>query len=398
MFFQNLLRSYKNSFSGLPKEAWLLSIVVFVNRIGSMVLFFLSLYLTRKLGFSIAQAGQMVSLYGLGSLIGSYSGGWLSDRIGPIRVQLISLFLSAIGYIILGYVQTPFLIGMMLFMVAVVAEALRPANNTAISEVCPPELRARGFALNRLAINLGISIGPAIGGFLALHSYLYLFWIDGLTCLAGFFFLLYFFGTRRFIHSEKRESDGQEYRSPFNDYFFLFMLAMLLLMGFLFVQFFNTWPLYLRSSYSLAENQIGLLIAFNAILVSVVEMPLVHKLEKGNVLRSIAWGALFLFTGFAILPFSTGFAFALFTVFIWSIGEMLVFPMTAGMIANRATDANRGKYMGLLSFNFSLAFVIGPMIGSGIYTKFGGDFLWYASGLAGLIVWISVLIAARKHK
>lgn len=398
MFFLNLFRSYKESFSGLPKEAWLLSIAVFVNRIGSMVLFFLSLYLTRKQGFSVTQAGQMVSLYGLGALIGSYSGGWLSDRIGPIRVQLISLLLSALGYVVLGYVTTPFLIGLMLFAVAVVAEALRPANNTAISEVCPPELRARGFALNRLAVNLGISVGPALGGFLALYNYLYLFWIDGLTCLAGFFFLLYFFGTRRNIHSEKQKTDGQEYRSPFKDYFFLFMLAMLLLMGFLFVQFFNTWPLYLRSSYMLAENQIGLLVAFNAILVSVVEMPLVHKLEKGNVLRSIAWGALFLFAGFAILPFSTGFAYALFTVFIWSIGEMLVFPMMAGLIANRATDANRGKYMGMLAFNFSLAFVIGPVIGSGIYTNFGGDMLWFSSGVVGIFVWGSILFAGRGKK
>ena len=129
MFFMNLIKSYKMSFSGLPRDAWLLSITIFVNRLGSMVLFFLSLYLTRKMGYSISQAGQMISIYGIGALIGSYSGGWLSDRIGPIRVQLLSLFLSALGYIILGYLQSLLHIGLMLFLVAIVAEALRPANN-----------------------------------------------------------------------------------------------------------------------------------------------------------------------------------------------------------------------------------------------------------------------------
>jgi len=173
---------------------------------------------------------------------------------------------------------------------------------------------------------------------------------------------------------------------------------MLLLMGFLFVQFFSTWPLYLRVSYGLAENQIGILVAFNAILVSLVEMPLVHRLEKGNVLKNIAWGSLFLFAGFAILPLAESFSFALFTVLIWSIGEMLVFPMMAGFIANRANNANRGKYMGLLSFNFSLAFVIGPIIGSGIYTKFGGTALWTAAGFTGIFVWLILLISGRKFK
>jgi len=208
MIFNRLFHAYTKSFAGLPRDAWLLAAAVFINRAGSMVLFFLSLYLTQKMGFTISEAGQMISLYGMGALIGSYTGGWLSDRIGSIRVQMISLVLSAFGYVILGYMRQPIYIASMLFVVAIVAEALRPANNTAISEVSSPELRARGFALNRLAINLGVSIGPALGGFLALYSYHYLFWIDGLTCLAGFSLLLYFFkGKTRF---ELRPSKSKE--------------------------------------------------------------------------------------------------------------------------------------------------------------------------------------------
>jgi len=393
-----LFKSYKESFAGLPRDAWLLSVVVFVNRSGSMVLFFLSLYLTQKMGFTISEAGEMVSLYGLGALAGSYAGGWLSDRMGSIRTQMISLFLSSIGYVLLGYASGRLLIGLMLFLSALAAEALRPANSTSVSEVCPPELRARGFALNRLAINLGVSIGPALGGFLALYSYRWLFWIDGLTCFAGFLLLVYFFRRKADFKAGKSTTQETVYTSPFKDYFFLYLLVMLLMMGLLFVQFFNTWPLYLRGSYHLAENQIGILSASNAIFVAIFEMPLVHRLEKGNTLKTIAWGSLLLFTGFAILPFAQSFIYALFTVLVWSIGEMLVFPMMAGFIANRANDTNRGKYMGLLSFNFALAFVIGPVIGSGIYSNFGGDMLWFAAGGAGVFVWACILLAARGKK
>jgi len=383
--FQRFFIRYKQSFSGLPREAWHLSFIVFVNRSGTMVLFFLSLYLTRKLNYSIADAGRLISLYGLGALAGSLLGGWLSDKIGSARVQFLSLFFNGIGFIVLSFLYQPLWLGLALFVTAALGESFRPANSTALAEVCPPEKRSRGFALNRLAVNLGISVGPAVGGFLATVDYKFLFWVDGVTCILAALLLLFIFDVKRTYRPAKTTDKSASIVSPYRDLTFLFLLSLLFLTGLLFTQFFNTWPLYLRESYFLREDQIGLLVALNAVLVSIFEMPIIHRFEKKNPFSVILPGAILLFAGFAILPFGNGWLYGAFTVIVWSIGEMLVFPLTGGYIANRAQDSNRGTYMGLFSFVFSLSFVFGPSIGSAIYSRFGGDFLWFLSGIGGIV-------------
>ena len=185
MSLKRLYRGYLNRSGDLPREAWLLSLVVLINHAGSMVVFFLPLYLTGDKGFSVMTAGRIISVWGFGSLIGSYAGGGLSDRWGPKPVQRMSLLLGGIGYILLGYLDSLAAIVALTFVLAVVANAFRPANVTAFSELCAGETQARGFALMRLAVNLGFSVGPALGGILAMHGYRYLFWANGLTSLAA---------------------------------------------------------------------------------------------------------------------------------------------------------------------------------------------------------------------
>ncbi len=386
---------YIAAYKGLPKMAWLLSLIILINRSGSVVLFFLVLYLTSQLDYSVSDAGRMISVYGLGSLVGSYLGGWLSDKIGVIRVMIFSLLFSAIGYVILSYTKNSLLITLILFFIAIVAEAFRPANSTALALVCTPEIRARGFALNRMAVNLGVTIGPAVGGFLALMGYSVLFWFDALTCLVAAIFLFIIFKDIDFTDSKKSMENSLKLKSPLKDYFYLMLLFLLFLTGVIFVQLLNTWPLYLKSFYKLIENQIGLLFAINGIMIVLIELPLIHSLERISTLKIMAIGTILFAGGFGILPLSTSYLFVAITVVIWTFGEMLVFPLVAGLIANRASDDNRGQYMGLFSFTFSLAFVIGPALGSWIYDDIGPHQLWIGSGVLGLIVTIGLLILEK---
>jgi MFS family permease len=390
-----ILYKYTAAYKGLPKMAWLLSLIILINRSGSVVLFFLVLYLTSQLDYTVTEAGRMISVYGLGSLVGSYLGGWLADRIGVVRVMIFSLILSAIGYIILSYTKNSLLITLILFMVAIVAEAFRPANSTALALVCTPEIRARGFALNRMAVNLGVTIGPAVGGFLALISYSLLFWFDALTCLIAALFLFIIFKNIDFTDSKKSKENSLKRKSPLKDYFYLMLLFLLFLTGIIFVQLLNTWPMYLRSFYNLIENQIGILFAINGIMIVIIELPLIHSIERKSTLKIMTIGTILFAGGFGILPLSTSYLFAAITVVIWTLGEMLIFPLVAGLIANRALDENRGQYMGLFSFSFSLAFVIGPALGSWIYDNIGPHQLWTISGVLGFLIMVGLLILEK---
>ena len=378
-----LSRQIRAPYQGLPRTVWMLALVIFVNRSGSMVLFFLTLYATEKLGLSMARAGTLVSTYGFGALFGSYLGGWLSDRWGTHRVQFWSLLGSGVGYIVLGYMQTFFSLMITLFIVALVAETFRPANAAAVAEASPADLRARSYALNRLAVNLGIAVGPAVGGFLARIDYLWLFWADGLTCLASALFFRVFVKN---LPAPEHVDTGLPGQPPYKDRLFVSILILSFVMACIFFQLFTTWPLYLRNVYQLLEPQIGSLLAMNAMLIVLLEMPLIYRLPAKRNYQILSVGSFLLLIGFGLLPLGHGYAFVIMTVLIWTIGEMLVFPILMSVVANRASDRQRGQYMGWHTLVFSLGFVVGPTLGSRLYAGLGGTVFWLGIGGLGAVV------------
>ena len=388
--FRKIKDAYAQAYRGLPRRAWILFAVNLVNSSGAMVIFFLSLYLTRKLGLSPARAGQALSLYGAGSLAGAFLGGWLADRVGSIRIQKASLAVCGVLLVILGQVRSVWGILPLLFSLALFAGMLYPANATSMSKICPPELQVKGFALNRLANNLGATIGPAVGGVLALRDYRLLFWADGLTSLAAaaVFALLWResrgrengMGVTRMSEAGRGEPSvgkgvGKE-RSPWRDGPFLLLTLIFLVWSAVFIQFLTAYPLYMRNVYGLAENRIGQLFAVNTILIVFLEMILMEKIRRYPLLRMINLSFILLGVGFGLMPLGRGFAFAALTVAILTFGEMLSMPLVTALIAGRATDATRGRYMGIFSLGFSLAFVVAPASGMAIYGRFSGDAVW----------------------
>ncbi|MBN1780842.1 MFS transporter [bacterium] len=392
---KNLIQKYRESYAGLPREAWWLAWVVFINRCGMMVVFFMTLYLTRKLGFGLRQAGQIMSIWGIGSLFGSYFGGWLCDRWGTYKVQVYSLIWNGVGFIVLGQMDRFETIALTIFLVAVVGEAFRPANITAFTEICPPDIRARGIVLNRLAANLGIAFGPAVGGFLARIDYGLIFWVDGLTCLAaaGLFYSL--FRNSQRLQPEP-EATAAAAESPWHDGLFMGVMGLLLVLAVVFFQIFNTWTIYLREINRLLENEIGLLLTINCILLVLFEMPVIHRLERLNPIPVVMAGIVFLFGGFFLLPFCPHYLYVAMTVVLWTIGEMLVFPLIATFIANRADDSVRGRYMGVFTLTFSMAFVVAPLAGSMAYTRLGPRPMWLSTGLIGAVVWLGFFYVNKR--
>ena len=371
---------YREAYSGLPRDAWLLAILELVNRSGTMVFFFLTLYMTRRLGFTLGETGRVMSAYGLGSVVGTYFGGRLCDRIGAYHVQKLSLALSGVLLIALSLPRSPLVFGLLLALVALTSEALHPANATATAEICPPALRPRGFALSRLATNLGVSIGPVVGGFLALVDYRWLFWADGLTCLAAAALALRLLPNA----GPHKASRPRPTRSAWRDLGFVAMLPLILGVGLIFVQMINAFPLYMRSVYGLPENAIGGLLAVNTLLIVAIEMLIMHGLRAARPQRVASVGVLLLGCGFALMPLGRTGLYAILTVVVWTMGEILTMPMLMTLVSLRANEAAQGEYQGLCSLAFATAWVVGPTLGMGVYGHLGPDSLWFGCGLLGL--------------
>jgi predicted MFS family arabinose efflux permease len=393
-----IVRVYRDAFAGLPRAAWIIALAGFINRSGTMVLPFLAIYLTARRGFSPAGAGALLSLFGVGSSVGSLLGGWLCDRLDANLVQFVSLLGGGIGLVALGQVASPWAIGVTLFLVALVGEAYRPASSTALARACRPADRPRIFALRRLALNLGMTFGPAIGGLLAVHDYAWLFILDGATCMLAAIPVWTLVAPRRprSAPSGPATAAADPGVSPWRDGPFLALVGLVSLLAVVFFQLWGTYPLTMRHAYHLPEDRIGLLFAVNTLLIVGFEMVLIHLLRALSPLRVAAAGALLLAGGLGLVPLGSTFAFAAACAVVWTIGEMLSLPLLEAVVANRAGSGRSGRYMGLYMSSFSVAFILAPLVGTTLYERFGSDVLWAACGLAGLPLGAGFLALERR--
>jgi predicted MFS family arabinose efflux permease len=380
--------AYRDAFSGLSRPVWLLSIATLINRSGTMVLPFLALFLTEERGFTTTQAGQALALYGLGAVAASYVGGRLCDRIDPHRIMKWSLTLTAVCFLVLGSLRGRLAISAMVVVLSFAGEIFRPANLAALVAASDAGQRARSFALMRLAVNLGMTLGPTAGGFLALKSYRWLFVADGATCLLAAALLQIVFPRSEVRAApEAAPSARAAVRPPWRDRPLLAILGLMFLLNLVTFQLSGTFPLALRDLYGFSEARIGLALAVNTLIIVLFEMVLVHSLAGRDPLKASGVGAFLFCAGLGLLPFGSGFAYVVFTVVVWTVGEMLVFPLSASAVAERAPEESRGTTMGLLNLSFASAFVVAPLVGTWIYQNLGPERLWYGCGAVGLVVW-----------
>ena len=285
---------YKNAYGGLSSGTWLLSIVMLVNRMGTMVIPFMTIYLTQQFGVSIAKAGFVMSIFGLGAITGALIGGRIVDRIGYYYVQFGALIGGGIMFIVLGQMHSYASICVTTFILATVNESFRPANTVAIAHYSKKQNRTRSYSLNRLSINLGWAIGGALGGILASYNYSLLFWVDGISNLAAAFLLYITLSPKRNLSTEKmRKEKNVIITSAYKDHAYIVFIILTFFFAFCFFQMFITIPVFFKEKFHLSVFFIGLLMAVNGIIICFFEMITVFKLEgKRPPLHYISIGML----------------------------------------------------------------------------------------------------------
>lgn len=381
---------YRDAYKGLSNYTWLLSCVMLVNRSGTMVIPFMTIYLTRPaMGYSIGQAGLVMSVFGLGAIFGGFMGGRLTDRFGFYPVQLVTLTGGGILFILLGQVRSLPLICLSTFLLSLVNEAFRPANSTAIAHYSKEENRTRSYSLNRLAINLGWAIGGAIGGILASINYHLLFWVDGLTNIAAALLLRYFLSPapNGIVHDNK-ENNTLGSRSAYSDRNYLFFIVLVILFAVCFFQLSATLPVYYKRVLRLPEYIIGFLMALNGLIIVVVEMVLVFRMEgKRENLHYIFLGAAWVGLSYLFLNiFPATALIAVFSMIVLTFGEIFAMPFMNSFWISRTKAGNRGQYAGLYAIAWSTAQVIGPTGGTQLVEHFNFKILWWVTGGLCLLV------------
>lgn len=377
------------SLRGLPADVWVLALASLINRAGTMVLPFLVLYLTREIGLSPANAGLVLGVYGAGSIIVSPIAGKLSDVTGPVPIMRASLIATGVLLLVFPLARSFGAIVSITLLWALVSECFRPATLTLVAGIVTPEQRKPAYALVRLAINLGMSIGPAAAGFLVARSFRSIFLVDGITTLiAGVVLIAVPFASARIFALEKeaRSITGVDSSPPIaNDRNMLFLLLALFLTGVVFFQHEGPMSLFLVQDLGLAPAFYGGLFTINTLMIVFMEVPLNAATATWAHQRVLALGSLLFAIGSGMFVFATGPGVIIAGVVVWTFGEMMLFPQASAYVAEIAPPSRRGQYMGAYALAFNIAFAVGPWAGTATYASFGARVLWLSVFAIGVV-------------
>jgi MFS family permease len=386
-------------FLNLPRTYWFLFLGTLVNRLGSFVLPFLTLYLTGQRGITISIAALVVSCFGAGSFLSQLTGGELTDRLGRRPVMLISFFAAPVAMLTLGFAHSLTIIAASTFVLGFLTDLYRPAVNAAVADLVPPEGRTRAYGYIYWAVNLGAAIAPLLAGLLARSSYLTLFIADASTTFA--FGLIVFFTVRETrpaeihlaAHASLKERVAQLKRAPI----LLVFSALTLFFGIVYMQGFVTLPLDMQA-HGLGPDQYGAAIAVNGALIVLISIPVSNAAGKWPRFPAIAAASFLIALGFGFNGFANTTLLFIVAVVIWTLGEILGSAIAPAIVADLSPVELRGLYQGVFGSAWGLSVFLGPMLGGWVFERFGASMLWGACFVLGSLVALAYLVLARATR
>ena len=399
---QNQIDKIRDIYNEYPRTFWKLIVITFIDRVGGAMLFpFFALYLTKKFEIGMTQVGILFAAFSVSSFVGSMLGGALTDKLGRKGIIIFGLVASSMSTLAMGLVNAFEAFFMIALFVGVLTDTAGPARQAMIADILPEEKRAQGYGIFRVAFNLSVVIGPAIGGLLAARSYLALFIMDAVISLITAVLVF------RFIPETKPESSSDEseesmagsfsgYFQVFRDGVFMLFLGASILMVLTYMNMNTTLGVFLRDVHGIPEAGYGWLLSLNAAMVVLLQFPITRRIENQKPLLMMAAGTLLYAIGFALYGFVSVYSLFVLAMVIITVGEMIVAPMGQALVAKFAPEEMRGRYMAVFGISWGLPFAIGPYLAGLILDNYDPRWLWYIAGVIGLLAVFGFLALHRR--
>jgi MFS family permease len=367
------------SLRGLPRDVWVIFTALLTNRAGSMILALLALYATRARGWSATEGGLLVAAYGAGAILSAPLGGWLADRLGAVAAFALSLFASGLLAFAIPLGATAGQTAALVFLWSLAAELFRPASMVATARLVEDPLRRRtAFAAVRLALNLGISVGPAIGALLAAVSFRLVFLVDGVTSIAAGVLVLVLAtpDLRRRFDAKAARSAPSRSAPVWRDLRYLAFCAATLPVFVVFFQFLGAAALHVVNTLGLPMAAFGFVFTLNTVVIILCEPAITGWTNRFRPGPTLAAGSLLIGLGYAAMAPVTGAMGVYATTLVWTLGEMLLMPGLSALAVDLSPDDRMGQYAGVFQVAFGCGFGLGPLAGTWIYSRGGPSAFW----------------------
>ncbi len=384
-----------------PRTFWIVVVITFIDRLGGALLFpFFALYITSKFEVGMTQVGVLFAAFSVSSFIGSTIGGALTDRFGRKGIIIFGLIASSFSTVAMGLIGSFETFFFLALFVGILTDVAGPAHQAMVADILPEEKRADGDGILRVAFNLSVTIGPAIGGILAARSYLSLFLTDAVvSLLTASLIFLFLPETKPEAHpdapKESMVGTFKGYGLVFRDAAFMLFLGAVMLQVFTYMNMNTTLGVYLRNEFGTPESSYGLLLSINALMVVLMQFPITRRISKYPPMLMMALGTFLYVIGFSMYGFVSTYALFIIAMVILTVGEMVVSPVSQALVASFAPEEMRGRYMAVSGFSWGIPFAVGPYIAGLIMDGPNPHLLWYAAGLVGMLSTFAFLALYR---
>lgn len=410
----NFFRHYK----GLPKGIYVLCFGTLINRLGDFVVPFLSLYLTQKIGMSAWASGMIVTVSSIICIPSALIGGRVADMYGRKKIYLFAQSLSAIALIPCAVTQNAGMTVVCLLISTFFNGFVRPAYSSMATDLLSAEQRQAGFSLQYLSINLGVSIGPVIAGFLFNNFLPMLFIGDAMTSIIAVLLIwrnikeTHAVSNSRLIenkiekdankaenkdenkavHSYENEAEKAEkgnifqlfYKRPYLFWFFLLNIVYC----FIYTQHKFTLPITMNEVFANNGAKLyGYLMSINAITVLILTAFISNITRKNHQLTNMVLSGLFYAAGFGMIGYANNYALFVLSTVIWTGGEILSTISSGVYVANNSPNNYRARLNAVSSIGHAVGASLSTAV-SGIYIEYNGvKSIW-------ILVFVISLVAA----
>ena len=383
-------------FKEYPRQFWLMFVGMLISTIGSSMIWpFWLVYISDKLDTPMTVAASLFTLNSFLGLTSSFIGGPIIDRLGRKWIMIASLGINGLAYIFLGNANTFFQFAILLGITGSVNPLYRVGADAMMADILPPEKRIDGYALFRLSNNLGIAIGPAIGGFIAASSFTLAFYLAAFGMITYCILLILFAREtlpsktnmdrdERNLKKAPREKLGG-YLPIIKDYPYISFISSFTLVSMCASLIWVLLPVHATENYAVPMQKYGFIPTTNAIMVVTLQLFITRITKRYPTLSVVTVGAFFYMLAVGLVSIMNGFWGFWICMVIMTIGELIIVPTSSTYVANRAPVDKRGRYMSLYALTWGVASGIAPVLGGFLNDSYGPTAIWIGGGIIGLL-------------
>jgi MFS family permease len=386
-----------------PRQFWLMFCGMLISTLGSsMVWPFTVVYVSSKLHLPLTAAASLISISSLTGFVSALVGGPVIDRLGRKWVMVVSLFLNGLGYLLMSQANSYLVFAAIMVLNGAVNPLYRVAADAMLADLVPPQKRPDAYSLLRMANNVGISIGPAIGGFVIMASFTVAFSLAA-AGLVTYSLLLTAFG--RETLPERGTDAPHPLKEPLGGYGkvlanrpFSSMVGVFTLVQICASLIWVLLAVYSMTHYGVTGSQYGWIPTTNALMVVLLQFGVTQVSKRYRPLPVMAIGAFFYGIATLSIAFGTGFWSFWASMVVMTLGELLLVPTASTYTANLAPADQRARYMSLSGLTWNVASAIGPIFGGVLSDNYGPKTTWYGGGIVGALSVVGFLILERVFR